>query len=215
MVKKIIANLLFMICILMLYVTRFYQLCTAEDLGRFGKVYEIIEPDMLHIIKKRAKQLVDHGKWQKIQQDAIIKAKNHILHPKPIMQISDAVENRVFYYDPSFMLQKDIKDHRQKIIARAGVYNPLDTQSFNLELLFINGENEDQVKWAVDIYKNSDKKVKIILTAGSFIELSRLHKIWFFYDQHGRYVNQLGIQHVPAKVAQEKNMLRIEELALH
>jgi conjugal transfer pilus assembly protein TraW len=187
----------------------------ADDLGTVGKTYPIAEPDMIDVIKNKAKMMVDNGQWDKIKQQSIENAKNRINNPAPVAGISHTKTERVIYYDPMFRVDEDIKDASGRVVAKAGYYNPLTFKPFPEELIFIDGADPVQVKWAVERFKGNTKKTKIVITSGSYISLDKKYKLWFYYDQNGKYTEKLGIKHVPATVNQEGKKIRINELVLN
>lgn len=194
-------------CLSVLFVS-----CFADDLGTIGKTYPIVEPDMIDWIKSKATVIMQNGKWQQIQNQAIAKVKQQINNPAPVLGITDAQVTNVIYLKPTIQVSNNITDTRGHIIIKAGNYNPLRYKSFDGELLFINGNNAKQVSWA--LIKNSiNQRVKIVLTQGSFLDLDKKYKVWFYYDQNGKYTQKLNIKHVPAIVEQEGEKLKITEIA--
>lgn len=199
--------------ILLLLLSTFTVLSHAEDLGVVGKIYPITEPDMIEWIKSRAKTMMQNGQWQQLQNQAIVKAKNEVNHPTPISGITDATITKSWTYTPIIELKKDLTDTQGHVIAKKGMYNALRYKPFDIKLLFINGNNSKQVAWAIK--QNADKslRTKIILTQGSFIDLDKKNKVWFYYDQNGKYTEKLKISHVPAIVKQDGDKLKITEIS--
>lgn len=189
-------------------------LAHADNLGVYGRTFPIIEPDLIDLIKDRAKNLINSGKWAQIQEKTISKAKDQILSPPLLENITDTKENRTVYFDPTFFLDHNIYDSEGKLIAKSGYYNPLTYKPFTAELIFINGEKSSQVEWAVNRFKTTHKKIKIILTGGKYIDLDKKYKIWFYYDQKGKYTSKFNIRHVPALAYQEGKRIRIDEIIL-
>ncbi|MCX8514756.1 MAG: type-F conjugative transfer system protein TraW [Burkholderiales bacterium] len=187
----------------------------ADDLGTVGKTYPIAEPDMIEVIKNKAKTMVANGQWDKIKQQSIDSAKSKVYNPQPVIGITHTKKEQIIYYDPMFRVDEDIKDGQGHVIAKAGYYNPLTFKPFPEELIFIDGADQVQVEWAVARFKSNTKKTKIILTSGSYINLDKKYRIWFYYDQNGKYTEKLGIKHVPATVNQEGKKIRINELVLN
>ena len=185
----------------------------ADNLGVVGKTYPVSEPDMIEWIKSKASAMVKSGEWQKIQNQAIAKAKEQVNHPAPIAGITDALETKSWDYTPMVKLKDNLTDGRGHVIAKAGNYNALRYKPFDAQLLFINGNNPKQVDWALGKNSESGIKTKIILTQGSFMDLAKKHKVWFYYDQSGKYTQKLNIKHVPAVVEQASDKLRITEIA--
>lgn len=186
---------------------------SAEDLGTVAKSYPIAEPDMIDWIKARAQTMMQNGQWQQIQNQAVAKAKYQINNPIPVAGITDATETKTWNYTPMIELKQDLTDGQGHVVAKAGMYNSLRYKPFDTQLLFINGNNPKQVTWALDKNSESGIRTKIILTQGSFMNLDKKYKVWFYYDQNGKYTQKLNIKHVPAMVNQAGEQLRITEFA--
>ena len=106
-------------------------------------------------------------------------------------------------------------DHKGQVYYKAGTrVNPLDKVSLENKLIFIDGEDEEQLKYMIDIYKKSEIKPTIILTGGSPVKLEEEYKLDFYFDQEGEIIKKLEIKAVPAVVAQEGKMLRVREVRL-
>lgn len=191
----------------------FLSVSVADNIGVVGKTYPISEPDMIEWIKSKAAAMMKSGEWQQIQNKAIENARNQINHPAPIAGISDAQVTRVWYQKPMVQVKQDITDTRGHVIAKAGNYNPLRYKPFDVQLLFINGNNPKQVEWALAKNAESGVRTKIVLTQGSFMDLDKQHKVWFYYDQGGKYTQKLNIKHVPAIVQQEGDQIKLMEVA--
>lgn len=169
---------------------------------------------MVEFIKGKARAMMDDGRWDKIKEETITNAKDKINNPPDIAGITNTTESKSFYYNPEFTLNKNLLDANGALLAKAGTYNPLTFKPFTEELIFINGKDPVQTKWAVDRFETNTKKTKIILTAGSYMDLDRKYKIWFFYDQGGTYTQKLHITKVPALVYQEGKRIRVDEVYL-
>lgn len=202
--KKIILSVMF---------CGFLSVSIADNIGVVGKTYPINEPDMIEWIKSKAAAMMKSGEWQQIQNKAIENARNQINHPAPVVGISDAQVTRVWYQKPMVQVKQDITDTRGHVIARAGNYNPLRYKPFDVQLLFINGNNPKQVDWALAKNAESGVRTKIVLTQGSFMDLDKQHKVWFYYDQGGKYTQKLNIKHVPAIVQQDGDQIKLMEIA--
>ena len=187
--------------------------CFADNLGVVGKVYPINEPDMIAWIKSKADAMMKSGEWQQIQNKTIANVKQQINNPTPVIGITDATVTKVTYFKPMIQTKQDISDTRGHVIAKAGNYNALRYKPFDVQLLFINGNNLKQVDWALAKNSESGTKTKIVLTQGSFMNLDKKYKVWFYYDQNGKYTQKLNIKHVPAIVIQDGDQLKITEIA--
>lgn len=177
----------------------------AKDLGVYGTTFEIREENFLTHIQKKLTDLERSGKIKSHQEELIKRVQDRIERPVPIKGLQKAKSNSVKEYDPSFVLDRDIKDHEGRLIAAKGTfYNPLDIVSFGEPLLLIDGDDENHVQWALN------QKGKCVLTSGSPVALERQYKRPFFFDQSGIIVKKLGIDEIPAMVSQSGNKLRID-----
>lgn len=184
----------------------------AEDLGSVGRIYPVAEPDMIEWIKSKAATMMKNGEWDNIQKKAIQDATNKVKNPPAIANISDATVHKEWFYTPYVDVSSDIKDTKGNVIAKAGRYNALRYKPMDVRLVFINGNNEKQVEWALAKNNESETRTKIVLTQGSFMDLDKKHRVWFYYDQNGTYTSKLNIKHVPALVEQDGLQIKITEL---
>lgn len=205
-----ISKLLLMLILLMfsIAVSRYSH---AKDFGVVGHSYEILEQDIIEYIKAK----LANQDLEVLNQEMQKKVKARISRPEPVIGITDAKENREYYYDPTFVLEEDIRDHKGQVIHKKGkVINPLSKVGLSNELIFINGDNVDQVEYALNQYKTLQEKAKIILTSGSPTKLQRAHKeVIIYFDQFGALTKKLGIKAVPAMVKQAGLKLKINEVA--
>ena len=178
--------------------------CFSDDLGIVGQI---------DWIKSRATTMVKNGEWQKLQTQAIKNTREKINNPAPVLGITDAQITRTWFFTPMVQLKENLTDTQGHVIAKAGNYNALRYKPFDTKLIFINGNNLKQVDWALSKNAESEVRVKIVLTQGSFIDLDKKHKLWFYYDQNGKYTQKLNITHVPAIVEQSEDRLKITEIA--
>ncbi|MBY0462592.1 MAG: type-F conjugative transfer system protein TraW, partial [Alphaproteobacteria bacterium] len=193
----------------------FLSLTQAEllrDYGVVGTTFEILEEDLLEVIERKLKIFEAEGSLHEHQQKIIKQAQERIKSPKPVAGIKHTKEPRSFTYDPSIIIPYALKDHQGKIFHVKGTkINPLDYQSLTKFLLFIDGENQPQVEWAM----SQQPVAQIILTNGSPFEVMEKLDRSVYFDQEGALTKKLGIQQVPARVTQQDKHLLIEEINLH
>ena len=181
----------------------------GRDLGVMGPVFEIREKSLLEIIQERLQALAQSSKLKSHQKEIQERVKNSILNPSPIPGITKATETSSHTYDPSILLDEDIKDHKGTVISAKGTkINPLDYHSFGKPLLLIQGEDQEQVSWALK------QDAKIVLVSGKPLHLSKRHQTRFYYDQGGILIQKFGIKAVPVRISQQGKALRIEQLYL-
>jgi len=181
------------------------------DLGQYGSLFEIAEEDMLEHLMKRLKTFKESGKLKEIEDDFKEKAKNRVLNPPPVKGVSQTRVERSFTVDPSLVLEEDIKDHQGNAIARAGKkVNPLQHLSLSKGMVFIDGTKQDQVDWAI----HHQDRFLIVLTNGSPLKREEEFGVKFYFDQAGIITKKYGIHHVPARLEQEGDLLRITEFVI-
>lgn len=200
--------------ILLVLLTQFIEV-NAKDFGVQGHVFEIKEKDMLSVIGERLGEMERKGVLARKQLEMQARAERFIARPTPVANIVHTLERRVRDFDPTYIVPSDIKDNEGRLIHAAGtMVNPLDTVSLPHRLLFIDGDNQTQVNWALNLQRSSEHTYQITLVNGSPMELMKKHNVRFYFDQKSILTLKLGITQVPAIVTQNGLKLRIEELVL-
>jgi len=174
------------------------------DFGVQGIVYKIEEEDLLEYILAKTEKITlpNQEKLRKKQIETFKKPQR--------IELSEASENKVYFFDPTVCVQEDIKDNEGNIVVKKGtVFNPLKTVSLGQDLIFFDGTKKEHIEWAK---KNS--KAKWILINGDPIELEKELNRPIYFDQSGAITKKLKIQNVPAKVSQKGLSLKIEEIFL-
>ena len=178
----------------------------AKDFGIEGHSFKIIEADILKVIEQRLSEM-DLEKLNQQMQEA---TKAYVERPKEATGIVKALVSKVFYYDPSYQLKEDIYDHNHNLIYPKGTrVNPLSHIPLREELVFINGDDQNQVDMALLLRKQKNNKLKIILVKGSPLKIQRKHKIWIYFDQAGFITGKFGIKEIPTIVSQDGLKLKI------
>ncbi|OYW44979.1 MAG: type-F conjugative transfer system protein TraW [Novosphingobium sp. 12-63-9] len=164
----------------------------ARDYGQTGQAFPVIEPDLLSTVEARLKR---------------------VRRPTPVAGLSPATETRDWTYDPTVQLEHDIRDQKGNLIGRAGQrINPLDFVAIKQALVFVDGDDADQIAWATSRY--TDLNAKIIFVSGSPIEEMTNRKRRFYFDQEGKLTSRFGIEHTPAVVQQNGRVMRVSEQVL-
>ena len=187
----------------------------AAVLGTQGKTYEIKEQNALTLIEQRLMQLQASGELAR-QQDYLRKQVIvSIENQSPVKGLKNTTHPRSFEKDLTVVVSKDIRDVNGNLIQKAGTrINPLKKFISKKTLLFFDGTNAEQLRWAMNEYQQSHGLCKMVLVNGPPLALMREHELPFYFDQKGRLVQIFGITQVPAKVFQRKDKLLIEELKL-
>lgn len=196
---------------LLITLTSFPLLSGAEDLGKYGSSWEIGEPDAIDSLKNKAKRLEADGTMRRREMEYRNKSIDSIKNPSPLPNISTAIGYRSRQFDPTYTYPESVKDETGRVLVPAGTrVNPLDYQALGKRLIFIDGRDKRQRAYAKRI-SDENPSDKIILTAGSFIELSKTLERRVYFDQRGILTTHFGISFVPAVLTQTGGTLKIEE----
>ena len=184
----------------------------AKDFGVVGRTSEIKEVDAIEEIKGKLSDMEARGELDEHNERMKKEVSDRIKSPKSL-NLGRVSEVREYEYDPSIEVKEDLRDARGIVFHRKGTkVNPLDVVSMPYELIFFDGEDEDQLKYVIKKYEESEIKPKLILTGGSPIKLEEEYKLDFYFDQRGVLIKQLGIKAVPAIVMQDGKVLKIREV---
>lgn len=198
-------------------------IASAHDFGIIGQTFEIAEEPFIEMLKKRLEKVDIEQEKQKIQK----RARDQVENPRPVNGIIDATSNRIFYFDPTYIVEKDVVLPCGKILYKAGTrINPLQHMEFGRRLFFIDARKEYQVSWLKEMLDNSLPKEalkeqiedRVILIGGSVFKVQELlgmeHSDKVYFDQAGEITTKFGIKASPAIAEQEGLMIKIEELNL-
>lgn len=183
----------------------------ARDYGQLGAVFPIIEPDFLSVIEARLRNLQADGRIDDINRAFAKRAEARVRRPDPVEGLSATSKARSWLYDPSITLDHDVRDSKGNIVAHRGAnVNPLDYIVVKTPLVFINGDEEGEVAWAL----KQPEASKIILVRGAPLELMGAHQRRFYFDQRGTLTHKFGIEHTPATVVQAGRAMRVAEVTV-
>lgn len=182
---------------------------SAKDFGLQGHTFEIVEEDLLEVIQGKLTALQEEGHLLAHQQAIQQKTVEKMRRPLPVSGLIKTQKHRIFEVDPSIQVPFDLQDHQGQVFVKAGTrLNPLDYFSLKKPLVFIDGDDEAQVQWALQVPS------KIILVKGAPIDLSEHYATPFYFDQGGILIQKFGIRQVPAHLFQEGQRLKVEEVLL-
>lgn len=189
----------------------------ARDLGIYGKIYKIEEQDMLIVIKDKLRSMQENGQMANLNKEYANQLLADIDRPRTDFVPQRAVNMRKYYFDPTIKLPYDIKDHQGIIIYEKNQsLSPLKFVSLQQKLVFIDGDDEEQIKWLQDNWPDNNALlgIKIILIKGKPISFSKIIKSQVYFDSNGKIVRKLDIKNFPAIVTQEGYRLMVEEVVL-
>lgn len=185
----------------------------AKNHGTKGATWEIAEIDLLEFIESKLKSMEANGELEMHQNRIRHKILSSIKEPEVIKGIVRATRDHEYYFDPTLVVNEDIKDHRGRIIAKKGQrVNPLEKMPYKQHLIFIDGRDDEQVSWYIDNYLNEKQEHKLILVGGKPFDLMQNQKLRVYYDQSGFITGKLGIKAVPSVAKQEGLRIQITEI---
>lgn len=183
---------------------------SARDYGQQGTVWPVIEPDLLQQIHARLQHLEATGETARLNEELKRRTIARVNRPEPVAGITSASETRVWRFDPTITVERDIADDKGRVIIAAGTrVNPLDTVPLRAPLVFLDGDDPAQLAWAAQRYGVT--RAKLILVRGAPLELMKARQRRFYFDQGGNLVKHFGIRAVPATVEQQGRLLVITE----
>ena len=183
----------------------------ARDYGQRGTVFPVIERDLLEQIHSRLTQMERSGETARLNEDLKRRTIARVNRPDPVAGIVRASEARRWQFDPTITLAADIRGAKGELIHAAGTrVNPLDSVGLRADLLFLDGDDPDQLAWALKQTVNA----KLILVKGAPLELMKARQRRFYFDQGGKLTERFGIRSVPARVRQQGRLLEVSEIAL-
>jgi conjugal transfer pilus assembly protein TraW len=114
----------------------------------------------------------------------------------------------------TYTLPMDIPDGKGGILYPQGyTFNPLDYVAFTKTLVFINGNDPEQVKWFAASEYRSRIDVMLLLIEGNYGRLGKKLNVPLFYAD-SRIVERLQLSAVPSVVKQEGKEMVVREIAV-
>ena len=131
-----------------------------------------------------------------------------------VKNIGPARKEKTFLVDMTYTLEMDLTDTKGNIIYPRGyTFNPLDYIVYPKTLVILDGRSPKQLAWFKASTLKSDLMVTLLLTDGSYWELSRTLKRPIFYA-NSALINVFRIEAVPSIVKQKGNMMEVTEVAV-
>lgn len=183
----------------------------ARDYGQQGAVFPVIERDLLEQIQTRLLSMQKSGEMNRRNAELKNRTLARVQRPEAVTGLSNARASRSWQFDPTISLAEDINGaNGERMWTRGARVNPLDSVKLRSPLLFLDGDNPAQVRWALA----QQKEAKLVLTNGAPLALMRAQKRRFYFDQGGKLIRHFGIKALPARVRQNGRLLEISEIAL-
>lgn len=185
----------------------------AKDYGVLGKTYPIAEMDFLEYIQQKMKALEASGELRRLQSEFKTRVKAHVFRPEP-NTLPRAHEDRQWLFNPEFVAPFDVRDSLGVLIVAKGTkINPLERVGLSSTLLFFDGDDKDEVVWAMS-EKQRHTKIKLILTSGSVKDTANYFKEAVYFDLNGFLIHKFQIKALPATVSQKGLRLEVSEVRI-
>ena len=183
----------------------------ARDYGQHGAVFPIVERDLLEQIRTRLVAMEKSGETARLNQDLKRRTVARVNRPTPVAGLTRAEAPRRWTIDPTVTLGADIRGAKGELIHAAGTrINPLDSVALRSELIFLDGDDPEQLAWAL----GRKEPAKLILVNGAPLDLLRARQRRFYFDQGGKLIQHFRVRAVPALVRQRGRQLEVSEIAL-
>ncbi len=185
----------------------------AADYGQMGQTFPIVEDDLLAVIEAKLRHLEATGGIEALQRQMQQQAVASVRRPKPVSGIGPTLSRREWLFDPSMVVEDDIRDQKGNLIAGRGQrVNPLQFVEMRQALVFVNGDSPLEVDWAVANYTATN--AKIVFVGGSPFDLMKPYQRRFYFDQGGTLTAKFGIAHTPAVVVGAGEHLKVTEVPI-
>ncbi|QLK63896.1 type-F conjugative transfer system protein TraW (plasmid) [Enterobacteriaceae bacterium Kacie_13] len=172
----------------------------AADLGTWGDLYPITEPDLIGTIGQRLHAMEESGELAEKQEAFKQRVIENSLRPKPVSGLAIAQENTTRLFDPAFVVDKDIADHQGTVFARQGQrVNPLDSVPFTQTLYFLDADDKRQLAW-FRAQRPATLGIKVILVNGDIAQATQALSTRIYFDQDGVLSKKFALTAVPARV---------------
>lgn len=183
----------------------------AKDLGQHGPVWEIAEPSILDTIKARLGEMEASGELLTMQREMQETTRAYVNRPRPVRGLLEAEVEVVFEVDLTMEVTRDLADHTGRVFMRAGTeINPLQYSRFNKRIVFLDGDDPDQVDWALS--EGNELDTLLVLVNGAPLELMRAYGRRFYFDQDGIMVERFQITRVPSEVWRADPVMLVREV---
>lgn len=185
----------------------------AEDLGVVGPLFNIAERDAIAVLQAKTEQLNKSGKLDKRVKEARERVVTSAKSPPPVEGLDTVQTASSRLIDPTVVYDEPVKTETGQVIVPAGArINPLEQGTLTKTLIFFDGRDKQQVAAVGALVRLHGAKVKPILVAGNWFDLSKAWNARVYFDQKGTLSKRWGIKAVPSVVSQQGKYLLLREV---
>lgn len=177
-----------------------------EDLGTYGKLYDIKEPNMWYKIKDSFAK-VDMNKIQKKLEEARKRAlivKNNIPY---------CSSNNYRTYKPLYTVPETIIFEGKVIAKKGDVVNPLEHNHMKSPILIIDIDNPEHIKYKKEMEKKYKNNILILAGKGDIGKYYQENNE-LVYKVPAVFTDKIKINCLPTLVKQDNDEFEINEILL-
>ena len=189
---------------------------TVHFIDCAGTSYTIKEKNLIVLMREHVQQ--NREKIEKKLKKQYVEIKKKMLtnyKPKNLsITIEPAKKDDIYYPDPTYVLDKDIKDANGKIIYPKGfTFNPLHYISLHSQYVFFDYTRKEQVAWIKKNKFDRDITKKLILVNGNVFQARKELGVNIFYASDN-LLRRFEIQYSPSLVAQVGDRVEVKTFKL-
>lgn len=185
----------------------------AESLGAIGQTYPIGEESALTMIMNKLRQKERSGEMKKYKEEAIRRSLGSVKNMPPVEGIETVTTRAQHTIDPTVYYPKAVTTDEGRIVVPAGAkINPLLVTGLTKRLVFFDGRDPEQAEAVHRLVQRESTKIKPILIAGSWLDLTKSWKTQVYFDQKGTLSQRFGIRAVPSIISQQGAALLLQEI---
>ncbi len=187
--------------------------CQAQTLEPIGPVYPIAETSALDMLVNKLQRMERTGELQRLQEHAVRRAMGSVTQMPPVSGVSAVTQRAQRWIDPTVTYAQAVSTDDGRIVVPAGTrVNPLELMSLTRSLVFFDGRDPHQREAVRRLVATQPGRIKPILIAGSWLDLTRSWKTQVYFDQQGSLSQRFGVRAVPSVIRQQGRLLLLEEI---
>jgi len=184
--------------------------CYSEVLATTGQTFKIIEEDLIERLHREIKK----GEWKKEMTPEKVRHKLETLKPRDLARLPRASKDREWTPDLRWKLDFDVTDKDGNILYPKGfVVDPVAYVHLTGKYVIFDPQDELQMKWFIDSKFTEDGRVKVMVSGGSFLNLSKTFRRPIYYLPQ-QVVNRFKITALPVIIEQSRGRLLVREIVV-